>query len=504
MVLSTKLAAVSAWLSLLGLINAGTIASWTMGRDVPQIMAQDDDTGMIFYSLCNSNGTAVFPGNESRSLTFDHGLTPKKASGLAGVGYVDGQGVITAGIWHLNDASAIVHSLWTCNETGYFVNASNPNQWIISEGQPVHPDTGLAAVDLGRDDGYRVYYQQEDLTTSAFMYTIDGGWRWYGMISQDWTKGSPLSAGFTDPNAITVVSPRDEGNIEISMLTDSGIWNILAFPGQLREAPPDGNGPRVYLPELTPTNATHGADLIIENDPGSPPLDAWDGKARSIGLTLDSDAKQRIFYIGLDSKLHCRFGEGSFSLCTDINASKWPTADTPNAPFATAFDASRNEIWIYYMSGGNLTQVHRSSLDKWEDPIALPPTVVSSAMERGRDENLSKGALAGIGAGASVLTLSLIGLTICLRRRRMIKAGRARADDSQHLSPAPVYISGVPGWAQGGKWIPSSVPSPNCNQIHEMSQEALYHEMPAESAVDIDGGATGGEMVGHVEAPVLR
>ncbi|KAI0392651.1 hypothetical protein F5Y17DRAFT_352225 [Xylariaceae sp. FL0594] len=130
------------------------------------------------------------------------------------------------------------------------------------------------------------------------------------------------------------------------------------------------------------TNETDAADfnLNIRAAHGNA-LEAWDGRPKSLGLTFDSDATRRIFYIGSDSMLHCQSAPNfdmdydsakSWSVCTDIDASLWPAADSPDAVFASTFDASRNAIWIFYMSGGNLTQVHRSSKDKWERPIPLP------------------------------------------------------------------------------------------------------------------------------------
>jgi hypothetical protein len=90
------IAVLAAWSCLfLAIVDAGAIASWTTGQGAPQIIFQDDDTGKILYSLCNSNETTVFPANESASLTFDKGFEPKKGTSLAGVGYIDGYGVTT-------------------------------------------------------------------------------------------------------------------------------------------------------------------------------------------------------------------------------------------------------------------------------------------------------------------------------------------------------------------------------------------------------------------------
>jgi hypothetical protein len=129
-------------------------------------------------------------------------------------------------MWYLNDENAIVHALWQCNNTGYFVKPKDANQWILPAGNAVHEDTGLAAVNLGATDGYRVYYQQQDLTTSMLSYTPGEAWTWSGNISHDPQKGFPIHAGFTAADKITVVTPRDRGNIEVSTMQPNKTWVI--------------------------------------------------------------------------------------------------------------------------------------------------------------------------------------------------------------------------------------------------------------------------------------
>jgi len=238
-------------------VSAGTVAAWTNQWGAPQVMVQDDDTGKILYSFCNSNETTIFPGNGSRALEFDKGLEPKKGTSIAGVGFVDPNSNITvtadvhhsgtlsavliitikltreqAAMWFLNDDDVIVHALWHCNSTGHFVNSaegSSSQQWIIHNMGSVHPNTGLAAVDLPGGNGYRVYYQQEDLTTSTLEYTQETGWVMGGNISQDPIKGFSISAGFINGNDITVITPRDNKNIEVSTLLPNQTWIICKY-----------------------------------------------------------------------------------------------------------------------------------------------------------------------------------------------------------------------------------------------------------------------------------
>lgn len=298
---------------------------------------------------------------------------------------------------------------------------------------------------------------------------------------------------------------------------------------------------------LAPTNGTNSSSFSLDYFDASPDvLGAWDGRAKSIGLTLDSDATRRIFYIGSDSLLYCQFESESesetlddgpaWSVCTDTDSSLWPAADSANAAFASAFDASRNAIWIFYMSGGNLTQVHRSSRNKWEEPIALPTSPIDHPPELGGDDggSLSRSAKIGIGVGVGIGGLLLLGFVtyICVQRRRGKQEKRESADADANTealasqpgtvflqpSPAPAYASGVPGgrWADGewvvdsgndndnnnskavGQWqqerasyqpVPTSPPLPDLtqnlnqgqDQIHEMPNEVRYHEMPVET-----------------------
>ncbi|KAI8625214.1 hypothetical protein F5Y19DRAFT_489890 [Xylariaceae sp. FL1651] len=491
--------------------KAASIAAWYTGQGAPQVIMQDDTTGQVLYSLCNSNDTTVFPANASASFTFDSSMAPKNGTSLAGVGYPQ-NGYNMAAMWYLNSAGNIVEALWRCNENGYFEPAGSTNQWIVSSSAPsIHPNTGLAVVNLGEQPGYRVYYQQEDLTTSTLKYTREMGWVWNGNVSQDSRKGFPISSGFTDISEITVVTPRDESNIEVSTLQPNESWVISTFPTPLRDV--DRQEDQIKM-NLAPTNGTDSSSFSLATNTSSIGyLDAWDGKAASIGFTLDSDAKRRVFYIGNDSKIHCQAENSRWSTCSDVGTAAWPTADNPNAQFATAFDFSRNQIWIFYMSDGNLTQVHRSSKDKWDVPIALPSTPPPPPLPTEPEySGLSKGAQAGIGVGVSVVGLALIafGVYVIIQRKRgkqekeradaeaEVAAASANKPPDTYSSPAPAYTSGVPtGQWIDGQWMltpePGNKPGPwqdrssyqavpNSPPMFEMSNEASHHEMAAESS----------------------
>lgn len=80
-------------------VAAGSIATWITGQGAPQVIMQDDATGKIFYSLCNSNGsTPIFPANESAALTFEDDFTPKNGTSLTGIGYPAADGANTVSV----------------------------------------------------------------------------------------------------------------------------------------------------------------------------------------------------------------------------------------------------------------------------------------------------------------------------------------------------------------------------------------------------------------------
>ncbi|KAI1487278.1 hypothetical protein F5X96DRAFT_160583 [Biscogniauxia mediterranea] len=502
----------SIWALWLGSVAAGSIASWDTGGDSPQVIMQDDATGSIRYSLCNSGEVAVFPGTDSEAFVFDDGLSPKSNTSLTGVGWVADDGA-RAVMWHLTEANQIVNSIWRCDETGHFVPASTPNQWIVSTSAPsINANTGLTALNLGEDAGYRVYFHDENMAIRYLRYTTADNWSTGSFVTQDQVQGTPIAGGFPDTSLITIVAPRDESNIEVSTFGSNGTWLVTSFPTPFETVTVSSNET-----DSPVTNATNSSSIILDHSSRvDRSLEAWDGNARGIGLTINNDASRNIFYIGNDSLLHqVNEVNDTWQASTQQDSSIWPQADEPNAQFATAFDFSRNELWVYYMSGGNLTQVHRNTGNSWDVASRLPTEPPAT------ESGLSTGAKAGIGVGVGVAGLALIGIAafFLLRRRKgqnekeKVEAEAeavATIGNQQHPSsypsPAPAYTSGV----TEGQWIdgrfypnqtqnkpeerwqspqpyqPSPDPQavyemPNQEYTHEMGSQVDYHEMPGNS-----------------------
>ena len=89
-----------------------------------------------------------------------------------------------------------------------------------------HPDTDLAALVVGETGGYRVFYKDENGTTSILQYKprtdmSDGGWSYGGHISLDNTTGLSIHAGFVNPARITAVVSNvdDVGNVTVRVAT---------------------------------------------------------------------------------------------------------------------------------------------------------------------------------------------------------------------------------------------------------------------------------------------
>ncbi|KAI1075630.1 hypothetical protein F5B20DRAFT_375073 [Whalleya microplaca] len=492
---------------------AGSMASWRTGPEAPQIIMQDDATGKIFYSLCNSEQEPIFPANESIAFEIDNSQLPKPGTQLGGSGYQE-NGVNVAAVQWQDDQDQIVHALFNCNmTTGLYDPAGS---WIISTSLDgnVHSDTGLASVVLSSDAGIRVYYQDKNETTSALKYTKLGGWVYNGAVSQDAIEGFPIGVGFTDVSKISVVTPRDGSNIEVSTLQKNETWIVTTFPTPLQDVDRDNDKARINLPT---TNDTDADDFKLDTKADvNWSLDGWDGKAGAMGLTLDSHGTRSIFYIGNDSALHqVTEANGSWNIVPSPDETIWPLADAPNAQFSTTYDFSHNEIWIFYMSGGNMTQVHQ--LDQGWQPASTLLKFNGTATQEDPPQasGLSGGARAGIGVGASIAGVALLalGTYIFLQRKKgkeELKKAEAEAEAAAAAnqppsvfpgSPAPAYSSGVAdGQWVDGQWVPTQPytkpegqwqssyayhPVPGPPPVFEMPNQEFSHEMPSQAAQDV-------------------
>lgn len=131
----------------------------------------------------------------------------------------------SASVYYIEKGGAIANALLECNmATGMFRNNGNR---IISNGDvSVNNNTGLAALLLGATGGYRVYFNDADMTINEIGYTQEGGWEYRGIISKDPQGWGALGAQFTGKENITVASARDIRTMEVVRWNSDGNWRI--------------------------------------------------------------------------------------------------------------------------------------------------------------------------------------------------------------------------------------------------------------------------------------
>ncbi|KAK0633101.1 hypothetical protein B0T14DRAFT_505848 [Immersiella caudata] len=436
--------------------SQAAIAAWWNGIG-PQIILQNTTTGAIRHSPCNSFGTAYYSHSDGSELPLTY--KPKNGTALAGVGYWNEITTI-ASVYYVERDGAIANALLECNmNTGLFKSNGN---WIISgEDNTVHANTSLAAVLLGSTGGYRVYYNDADMTINEIGYQPGGdGWVWRGIISKDIQATPALGAFFTGKENITVASVRDAQNVEVVRYNSDTTWRISTFPKPLA-----GN--------LT-THETNATDFAFNETVAlNFSMPAWDGKTRSIGVSTDSAFTRSVWYIGADKSLYSiRNKNYTWGIQENQSTAFWPLADTPNAEFAIASESKSSMVRIYYFVKGQLAEI-KYEKDAWKAYTALAPpppkpavTPTSPTSPGGSSSTtalpadtpapgLSPGAKAGVAVGVilGVIALAALAAAFYLMRKRRSSApsdhpsSETMADVSHPYAPekaASVYGSATP------------------------------------------------------------
>lgn len=75
------------WSLLCEVVWGRSLSAWSTGLGAPQVIMFDDDTGKIFYSLCNSNSTPIFPADDTAAFHLE--IEPAEGTSVAGTGYQD-------------------------------------------------------------------------------------------------------------------------------------------------------------------------------------------------------------------------------------------------------------------------------------------------------------------------------------------------------------------------------------------------------------------------------
>ncbi|KAH7033493.1 uncharacterized protein B0I36DRAFT_109807 [Microdochium trichocladiopsis] len=485
----------ASWTLLVGLAQAGAIAVWNPDVYAPQVIMQDDASGIIFSSRCNSNGSTIFPNDVSSALDIDKRLLPRRKSRLAAVGWWSEDGDQWAAIQHQTKDNAIVHSLWMCNADGQF---DSMGQWIISYITPgVRPNTGLASVILSRNAGFRVYYQDNNNSTCALSYSaIQGVWKYDGVVSHDGAQGSAISAAWTTPEDIHIARPRGEHEIEVARLHNNVTWELSTFPTPLENVTTLSNSST--LVKSLPSDSTNSTEFALNTTvDASWTLEAWDGNTTSIWYTIDSANKSSIFYIGTDALVHQveQVGE-SWRMAPAQNASVWPPADSRNSELGATYSILTGEAWLYYMSGGHMVAAYRSSNSQWEDARVLGKSNVTTAelqSQGGLTLQAKIGVGVGIGLGVSAIAGFLLFVVLLRRRQARVdeekwqaSSAKGSSEDGSAESPSSAWGSNWPRSSDGSQspvsvWIPEAHSRP----VHELEEQVRTHELADQERISV-------------------
>ncbi|KAI1080748.1 hypothetical protein F5B20DRAFT_579991 [Whalleya microplaca] len=177
--------------------------------------------------------------------------------------------------------------------------------------------------------------------------------------------------------------------------------------------------------------------------------------------------------------------------------------NTASARFGFASDPATDRIWIYYMSGGSLIQVHMSGVDNktgqdiWEQPIKL--TNLNSSTEEPTPGEISPGAApsdqadpvifraglstggkAGIGIGVPLGVIALVAAGYILFKR-----SRSRKTDEPDEPNEPTNIHELENEARAIKELPAQEYSHELEQpkpTPEKKENQQVYEMPGEPA----------------------
>ncbi|OTB07460.1 hypothetical protein M426DRAFT_33003, partial [Hypoxylon sp. CI-4A] len=394
-----------------------SIAGWWNTRG-PSFIMQDDETGEIRYSLCNTNHTPIFPDDRTLTIPFTSN-PPKNKTSLSAAGWMEGS-TTAASIFYLNEHDDIINAVLQCDwNTGKW---QSTGEYVTSGGSPrVSPTTGISAVLLGSSDGYRVLYNDLTGTLQQIGYTSATTWGYYGVVSQDKASSQAIATTFYNLN-VSVVRPRDDENLGISQLNSNHSWHISSVP--------EG------LTRTGATNATDATDLTLSSSTPNFTLPSWNGNASALAMSTDRDGTRSIFYIGTDRNLHQISNINGSSTWTlpdapsDSNA--WLEADTAGGEIGIASDFGSSILRLYYFSDGRMIEVNGDN-GRWQSATVLAPSNSSQISANSSDSNtagnststddgsedLSSGAKAGISVGVVLGVLAIGGMAFAFWFLRM-------------------------------------------------------------------------------------
>ncbi|KXJ93697.1 hypothetical protein Micbo1qcDRAFT_158552 [Microdochium bolleyi] len=466
--------------------SAGRLAAWWTNDYGPALLMQDDASGGLRYSLCNSRGTPIFP-NDTSIVAPLLSFPPKKGTALAAGGWYDTRSIF-ASIFYFSERDEVVNSMLKCDQkTGRWTNTGD---WVISEGAPTPANNSdLNVALLGEKDGYRVLYNGQDGAVHVLAYNNNGAWRYSNVAYNDSSSANVIASVYPPADLnITLLVPRDDKNLGLARFYGDNTWRIESFPRPLKQ-----------LSNQTITNNTNPANLQL-NATFIPnySLPAWDGKPKSMVMAEDSKWTRSVFYVGNDSQLY-QVGNLNYKwlLFDRQDSTAWPRSD--NGFLAIANDFKSDSLRLFYMSDGKLIQANGDK-GNWKAAQALPSFNAtadtsnnSTANPNTGNSELSSGAKAGIGVGVTLGVLAIVGIIVAvllLKRRQKKKQeaeAAAAATAAQHgnelggemKSPATTYTATT--------YTPTELHSDHTGTTASYSNyqqgynpNQVYHELPAQ------------------------
>jgi len=214
-------------------------------------------------------------------------------------------------------------------------------------------------------------------------------------------------------------------------------------------------------------------------------LEAWDADTTSISLTIDSQNKSSVFYIGLDSRVHqAEEIKGNWRMAPTQNSSVWPPADSPNSEFGATYSIITGEVWLFYISNRTMVSAYRSSDSEWQDAQLVDNLNTTSSDPGIEDSALTTQAKIGVGVGVGLGASAIAGfavLAVMLKRRRAKEEDKKwqetfRSSTSAHgngrSTSLPTY-DGTTESSNGMYWTPEAHSQP----IHELENQIWSHEL---------------------------
>ncbi|KAI1874053.1 uncharacterized protein JN550_002632 [Neoarthrinium moseri] len=452
----------------------------------------DNETNKIYYSLCNSVGTPIFPFDDSAALSLP--FPPLKGTKITGTGYKNDNGV-QAAVFYQEEGGQIVEALYDCDSTGHFVPTPD-NAWKISLdiAPSILNGTGLKVFLMGSTDGYRLFYKDEDSYTAELSFRPgDRGWSFTGQVSQTPYLGWAVTGGFIDPNKPIVISAaflRDD-NIELCTQTPGTRWRLETVPDTLMAQSIDADEGASWFKPSNDTNLREDRYGVTPSKTNAT-IEGLEAKRADIAMSLDSATNPHVFYIGSDGFLHHyqKTWNGTWTQGSTQDISTWPKPDDRNGDIGLDFDAGRDRVWLYMKVNGSLTQLYQSGNNTWEPSFTLlkqnttdtaNSTSPTTEAEPSNSGGLSQGGKIGVGVGVG-LGLPLVVAAIAVYMFFHIRNSRKNRDaetaavqaahydatspahgmsPNPHLSinssPAPQYTSGYweGGYWADGQWVPA-------------------------------------------------